>query len=234
MKKTLIAAAVTAATISSVSAANVILNSNFDDTVTVDTVNPAWGDTAAFASGITGWTTSGAGGGMASGDNFGLDTTPGAPYFAGNTGTQLLAASGSTFVTTTSNGTVTLSQSIGGLAAGSFDLSYDLGKISFAAGTLTARVEVFDGADNTATSLYNILTDVDALANTTWSNVSAAGIANSGSDLFVQITLIDSSINGQIAIDTISLDHTVTAVPEPSSTTLLGLGGLALILRRRK
>ena len=32
----------------------------------------------------------------------------------------------------------------------------------------------------------------------------------------------------------LDIDYTVTAVPEPSSTALLGLGGLALILRRRK
>ncbi len=29
-------------------------------------------------------------------------------------------------------------------------------------------------------------------------------------------------------------NHTLTVVPEPSTTALLGLGGLALILRRRK
>ncbi len=29
-------------------------------------------------------------------------------------------------------------------------------------------------------------------------------------------------------------DYTLTSVPEPSSAALLGLGGLALILRRRK
>jgi len=34
--------------------------------------------------------------------------------------------------------------------------------------------------------------------------------------------------------DNVILDATITAVPEPSSTALLGLGGLALILRRRK
>lgn len=36
------------------------------------------------------------------------------------------------------------------------------------------------------------------------------------------------------AMDNIVLNGTVSAVPEPSSTALLGLGGLALILRRRK
>jgi hypothetical protein len=42
--------------------------------------------------------------------------------------------------------------------------------------------------------------------------------------------------NSFAAGDSISLDYVtvVTAVPEPSSTALLGLGGLALILRRRR
>ena len=37
-----------------------------------------------------------------------------------------------------------------------------------------------------------------------------------------------------LAIDSLNYGVTYTAVPEPSSTALLGLGGLALMLRRRK
>jgi hypothetical protein len=37
-----------------------------------------------------------------------------------------------------------------------------------------------------------------------------------------------------MTIDKVVFGNTLTAVPEPSSTALLGLGGLALILRRRK
>ena len=36
------------------------------------------------------------------------------------------------------------------------------------------------------------------------------------------------------ALDALTLNGDITAVPEPSSAALLGLGGLALILRRRK
>jgi len=43
-----------------------------------------------------------------------------------------------------------------------------------------------------------------------------------------------STAGNNLGIDNLSLNGTVTAVPEPSSAALLGLGGLALILRRRK
>ena len=44
-----------------------------------------------------------------------------------------------------------------------------------------------------------------------------------------------TGFDGDFAIDYIRLDNdAIAAVPEPSSTALLGLGGLALILRRRK
>lgn len=42
-----------------------------------------------------------------------------------------------------------------------------------------------------------------------------------------------NSTNAQIRFESLALLNPI-AVPEPSSTTLLGLGGLALILRRRK
>lgn len=49
------------------------------------------------------------------------------------------------------------------------------------------------------------------------------------------LTVGDSSSNdSQFAITGIQYDNDVFAVPEPSSTALLGLGGLALLLRRRK
>ncbi len=55
------------------------------------------------------------------------------------------------------------------------------------------------------------------------------GISVNGSDQIVISFDAGSSTNVQ-HINAIEL----TAVPEPSSTALLGLGGLALILRRRK
>ena len=47
--------------------------------------------------------------------------------------------------------------------------------------------------------------------------------------------LITGNGNGQVFIwREIDVEGTATAVPEPSSAALLGLGGLALIFRRRK
>ena len=44
--------------------------------------------------------------------------------------------------------------------------------------------------------------------------------------------IADSGLNDYVTHQFVSLD--VATIPEPSSIALLGLGGLALILRRRK
>jgi hypothetical protein len=46
------------------------------------------------------------------------------------------------------------------------------------------------------------------------------------------IVTLQSAASGYVIVDAIALKQ--TAVPEPSSAALLGLGGLALVLRRRK
>lgn len=224
---------------SAASAANVLVNGSFENTgtaITPDTANPAWGDTAA-ADGLTNWTLSATGAlGLAAGDNFGGDAgSPGAPYFVGNTGSQLFGTDGDTFVSTTSgSGATILSQSISGLSAGTVNVSYDVGLITFGGNNLSIRFELFDGADATAASLYDVTTDVDAtVANLNWSTITSGALSSTGTDLFVRITLDDPAGNSaQANLDNVIVDH--VAVPEPSSAALLGLGGLALILRRRK
>jgi hypothetical protein len=69
----------------------------------------------------------------------------------------LTAINGNTFLTSTAGGNNVPTQTISGLSAGMIDLSYDLGKIAFPGdGTLSVQFELFDGADATATSLYDI------------------------------------------------------------------------------
>jgi hypothetical protein len=45
---------------------------------------------------------------------------------------------------------------------------------------------------------------------------------------------LDAGLAGAVSYDADSVNLNITSVPEPSSTALLGLGGLALIFRRRK
>ncbi|MEJ6571256.1 MAG: PEP-CTERM sorting domain-containing protein [Akkermansiaceae bacterium] len=58
------------------------------------------------------------------------------------------------------------------------------------------------------------------------------GALGGSDELFIQIAFNDVSTSGAafVGIDEVSVD----LVPEPSSTALLGLGGMALLLRRRK
>ncbi|MEJ6700837.1 MAG: PEP-CTERM sorting domain-containing protein, partial [Akkermansiaceae bacterium] len=57
-------------------------------------------------------------------------------------------------------------------------------------------------------------------------------IAGTGSSLAIRVEFSLNSGDEDFAIDDLVVEGTV--VPEPSSSALLGLGGLALILRRRK
>lgn len=61
-----------------------------------------------------------------------------------------------------------------------------------------------------------------------WSIDASTLAATAGENLNLKLSVLG---NGNI-IDDVSLE--LNAVPEPSTTALLGLGGLALILRRRK
>ena len=75
--------------------------------------------------------------------------------------------------------------------------------------------------------------------------LSATNVADGQTDLYVRFTITgpdsgDGRTNASVTWGggsgerAVTLNGTVEAVPEPSTTALLGLGGLALILRRRK
>ena len=67
-------------------------------------------------------------------------------------------------------------------------------------------------------------------------DLSAYNYVWSGGEIEFRIYLADTTNNGAYIhrIDNVTLNGVVAAVPEPSSTALLGLGGLALMLRRKR
>ena len=91
-------------------------------------------------------------------------------------------------------------------------------------GTYTTAYDVGAGwVDNTGTNGHNGLTSINDLIFSvgTLANDSTSGAINQWAD--------------EGNADFANVDYiTLTSVPEPSSTALLGLGGLALMFRRRK
>ena len=101
--------------------------------------------------------------------------------------------------------------------------------------TALASEDVF-GATETINVTFSLSTSDFGVATTGASNASgnfnSTGLAyiNSGQTTFDKIVFTAVDNKAVATFDNLSID----VVPEPSSTALLGLGGLALILRRKK
>ncbi|MGJ8657753.1 MAG: PEP-CTERM sorting domain-containing protein [Akkermansiaceae bacterium] len=93
----------------------------------------------------------------------------------------------------------------------------DTGTVSIAGGP---SLTVFDGMDTTG--LTYTFTGFDIMEFNTPISLSSGD------------TLVFSNVSAGESFEIDSLDLDIVAVPEPSSTALLGLGGLALMMRRRK
>jgi len=115
------------------------------------------------------------------------------------------------------------------VAAGDYTIAFQYDFYSGSGQSLLAEVYAWDGS--TATLLgSNDFGTVDANnATVDFSFSVGAGSSEIGQDFQLKFT----DAGGYTHIDNITGDFTA-AVPEPTTTALLGLGGLALILRRRK
>ena len=190
---------------------------------------------------------------LISGVTYTLDTAPdaGAEYTDSATAlTDGLHVTGGSAVTIGSDNPAVVGWADGTAAQITFNLggTFDLNSVTVNgvavdgfAKNLPSGITVLGSTDNGAT--FNALTVGTAASFTeitdgafTFTNGAAATETYTGAAALtnVRVTLagaIGTGHNGFL-IDEVSFDG--TAVPEPSSTALLGLGGLALILRRRK
>ncbi len=129
----------------------------------------------------------------------------------------------------TNNADVTIAQTVGTSAGTSYNLTFDLGSTS-ALGR--------NGIGN-----YELLLNGNVVANyhievpdTTVIRYFSRSYAftGTGSDT-IAFRSVGSTYTASLKQDFAFIDNvSLTPVPEPSSAALLGLGGLALILRRRK
>ena len=123
------------------------------------------------------------------------------------------------------------------------NLAFDYGKVGADNGVPTWTVTSDLGS---GTITPNTANEASTSANISeFATMALAGTFTGLNNTNVTFTLVDAAggnnnqgnngaNNHYSFIDNVTITGTVDAVPEPSTTALLGLGGLALILRRRK
>lgn len=227
--QTILSLGITGAMFTGASAATITIdNAGFDAT--------SVGDGLFTAGVVTDWSVAGGGGTVnptaanatpTSGDNVAY-ASDGSAVVSQSTGHALLADT-----------IYTLTVNVGSQAAFD-DLSWKIQLVTLDGVTLTDYAQAFlnddgpavtTGTQDGTTSAGHVYGGVPALgtltqATLTWT--TGAAPTGLGDDLTVRLI---GAAGDQAIFDDVALSY--VPVPEPSSTALLGLGGLALILRRR-
>jgi hypothetical protein len=111
------------------------------------------------------------------------------------------------------------------------------GHLNIFGGTVTVSTALLTGTPTAGVWGSTLSTDATRLIDIAGGQLVVMGDATTQmSDLISRGVLQGNGIVGNVSIDTSSLPGwtIVTAVPEPASLTLFGVGGLALLLRRRR
>ena len=111
-----------------------------------------------------------------------------------------------------------------------YTLTVDVGTTGFATSTGTFRLY---GDAGFATAIGGAESAVAVTTNATWITDQSVSFTATAAEAG-QLLGVSFGTTGGVQNEWDNLRLTAVAVPEPSTTALLGLGGLALILRRRK
>ncbi|MEJ6780689.1 MAG: PEP-CTERM sorting domain-containing protein [Akkermansiaceae bacterium] len=201
---------------SSSTAANVVVNGDFSVDATLFSASPGYTTSSPNPTTIPSWTWVGTGGGHGvNGTIVGMHS-PFGP--TDNSAT-------STWGFLQGSGTAAIAQTI----ILSANTTYDISFLAANRGTNASAEGQVTIADDSTTYYDSNSTDWDNSAFESVVDQFSTGVSFDGN---VVITLSNTSPAGDNTVNYSNI--VVDAVPEPSTTALLGLGGLALILRRRK
>jgi hypothetical protein len=230
--KTLLAATALAFTAASANAA-IIAEYTFTGGSTASTPGTL-GSSIGFEAGITGSSTASDDLRITGGETLGGEN--GGPDYEDVDQDRIATANWVTFTIA-----VSATQEIG-LTSLDFDYT-EIDPAAFLLGVYTSKTGFTEG--DHLLGIFDSTTTAGPLPNTTFTDNNGTSVNLSGitalqglTDETVEFRFLLGDSSGSSSrihvLDDIVLNGDVTVVPEPSTTALIGLGGIALILRRRK